>query len=596
MADDGDDLSSSGAGAGGPSSEGGAAEGAARRSVAAATGPPGQRLCLFSRVLQDPWAGPYPARRGTPDHHGAEDAGLRSDDEDQESAPRGCCRCGRWRGRQGRADVARELAGVAPAGMVHRPQCMQLLAAFEAPEGGWAVDGVGQTRGLSEVPGAVLVGEPRPVVFTAIDVDSVNCPMNAYFLVKASGQTLAWLLVLMHWIWRRPYAHDQLAFAHVLGIGPLADEERLSGGGTAPLKEYPSRLCKAMATAFAAHWGQLADAEAMWAETDDCYHRSGKNPRVLPEIPGIAPEVKAACPSSVQGSSLDCMERLAEVLVQVRSEAASAGADLGSEEELVPLCRRLLEGRDAQRGGGGQDALRAALLLLDALTIGRASSEELDEEAERAHADCVRRHGEVLGPGDPATLELTFRLAGRLAGRGEEARAEEVLRGGREAAAQRLGQESGAALSYDDELAVLLAGTGQAAAAEPLFRHVLEARRGSLGPMHEDDTLRSAHNLAVLLDSTGRRAEAGKLYRSVHADRAKALGDAHPKTVEAAYNLAVHLDACARDGPAAEGERAGAEAAELFRAAHGHLVAQFGPEDERKACAARVQQASGCEG
>lgn len=171
----------------------------------------------------------------------------------------------------------------------------------------------------------------------------------------------------------------------------------------------------------------------------------------------------------------------------------------------------------------------------------------------------------------------------------------EVLRRGREAVGQSLGQESGAALSYDDELAVLLASTGRAAAAEPLFRAALEARRRGLGPRHED-TLRSAHNLAVLLDNMGRRVEAGRAYRGVYTDRAQLLGDGHPKTVEAAYNLAVYLDGCARDGPAAEREQAAMEAEELFRAAYKQFVVQFGPEDDRAlACAARVKQLGGGE-
>jgi len=64
-------------------------------------------------------------------------------------------------------------------------------------------------------------------VLSAIDFDSKNCVMNAFFLVKASRLTRTWLLSLLHWIYRRPFVHDQVAFAQLLGIGPLVDEEPL---------------------------------------------------------------------------------------------------------------------------------------------------------------------------------------------------------------------------------------------------------------------------------------------------------------------------------------------------------------------------------
>lgn len=74
---------------------------------------------------------------------------------------------------------------------------------------------------------AASASRPAPTIYPAIDFDSKNCVMNAFFLIKATTSTLTWLLSLLHWIYKRPYAHDQLAFAQLLGIGPLVDNEPL---------------------------------------------------------------------------------------------------------------------------------------------------------------------------------------------------------------------------------------------------------------------------------------------------------------------------------------------------------------------------------
>eukprot|EP00927_Polykrikos_kofoidii_P023888 TRINITY_DN21846_c0_g1_i4.p1 TRINITY_DN21846_c0_g1~~TRINITY_DN21846_c0_g1_i4.p1 ORF type:complete len:904 (+),score=103.50 TRINITY_DN21846_c0_g1_i4:34-2712(+) len=66
-----------------------------------------------------------------------------------------------------------------------------------------------------------------PDVLAAIDFNSRNCAMNAFFWVRSSVATIAWILALMHWIYTRPYAHDQLAFSLLLGVTPLVDADPL---------------------------------------------------------------------------------------------------------------------------------------------------------------------------------------------------------------------------------------------------------------------------------------------------------------------------------------------------------------------------------
>lgn len=74
---------------------------------------------------------------------------------------------------------------------------------------------------------AALEKEPSTEILAAIDFDSTNCAMNGFFWVKAVESARTWLLSLMHWIYKRPYAHDQVAFTTLLGIGPLVDDDPL---------------------------------------------------------------------------------------------------------------------------------------------------------------------------------------------------------------------------------------------------------------------------------------------------------------------------------------------------------------------------------
>lgn len=78
----------------------------------------------------------------------------------------------------------------------------------------------------AEAAAASAAQRPEAMVFSAIDFDSKNCAMNAFFLLRQSqGPAKAWLLSLLDWIYKRPFVHDQLAFTLFLGVVPLVDEE-----------------------------------------------------------------------------------------------------------------------------------------------------------------------------------------------------------------------------------------------------------------------------------------------------------------------------------------------------------------------------------
>jgi len=307
-----------------------------------------------------------------------------------------------------------------------------------------------------------------------------------------------------------------------------------------------------------------------------------QNSGELAEAEQLFREVLCGCAKTFgvrHHSSLDCVERLVEVLEQSSEGDGDHEGDAGRLEERTRLCRELLDGREASLGAEHSDTLRASVLLLEAVSTEQGVA---SEAVEQVHRDVIRRHEEVLGLADPATLELTMDLAAGLAGRGEVARAEEVLSEAHSAAERAFGPASPAALGYDDELAVVLANAGRLGEAEPLFRRALSERRKALGPWHED-TLRSEHNLAVLLDNAGQREEAGRAYREVHRGRCEVLGEAHPKTVEATYNLAVFL--------AGHGEGSEVEAKQLLLVAQRGLEAQFGQDDMRTAaCAKRLEE------
>merc|ERR1712129_314359 len=74
---------------------------------------------------------------------------------------------------------------------------------------------------------SALKAKPSTELMAAIDFDSQNRAMNAFFWVKATESTIAWLFSVVNWIYKRPFVHDQVAFTTLLGIFPLVDDEPL---------------------------------------------------------------------------------------------------------------------------------------------------------------------------------------------------------------------------------------------------------------------------------------------------------------------------------------------------------------------------------
>jgi len=225
--------------------------------------------------------------------------------------------------------------------------------------------------------------------------------------------------------------------------------------------------------------------------------------------------------------SLESAARLVELL-QAREHAAS-------HAEAADLCRSILAGREASQGKSHEETLQASVKVAAAL-----ASAGLQEDAEEAHRNAIKRHTDALGLDDPVTLELTYNFAVYLSYRGQDIAAETVLVEALTACEQALGSDSSAALSYVDDLAIMLETRNRPSEAEPLFRRALASRRRTMGELHKE-TLRSVSNLAVFLDNQGQQEEALRMYRTAHTGRAKILGKAHPKTIDSVLNLTMFL-------------------------------------------------------
>jgi len=152
----------------------------------------------------------------------------------------------------------------------------------------------------------------------------------------------------------------------------------------------------------------------------------------------------------------------------------------------------------------------------------------------------MQRYEAALGYDHAKTLELTYSLVEYFTQNQRTEEAEALLRQKLTHCEELFGETSAVAQGYQEDLAILLENAGQVSESEVFFRRVLECRRRTLGPEHED-TLRSASNLAVLLDKENRGEEALELHRMVHRGRTKALGSTHSKTLESCLSLGVCL-------------------------------------------------------
>mmetsp|Transcript_82106 Transcript_82106/g.171890 ORF Transcript_82106/g.171890 Transcript_82106/m.171890 type:complete len:610 (-) Transcript_82106:79-1908(-) len=124
------------------------------------------------------------------------------------------------------------------------------LASLEVSERTFPPDDIAKAFGLSPAADADILA--------AVDADSPNQVMNAFFWIRYSLSSVQWLVALMNWMYRRPHAHDQVAFGLFLGVGPLVDQEPLPRPPKwAPLD--PNVFANAARFAGLGYWGQYED-------------------------------------------------------------------------------------------------------------------------------------------------------------------------------------------------------------------------------------------------------------------------------------------------------------------------------------------------
>jgi len=129
--------------------------------------------------------------------------------------------------------------------------------------------------------------------------------------------------------------------------------------------------------------------------------------------------------------------------------------------------------------------------------------------------------------------------------------AEEVLRQGRAAAAERLGPSSAETLRLERGLAATLLHRERFAEAAELLSAGMARRENVLGTDHEE-TIQAQLLLAELLDLMGRPEQAEGLVRRVLDQRVASLGANHPDTLEAVHALGGLFEATDREAEATE--------------------------------------------
>ncbi|CAK8985874.1 Nephrocystin-3 [Durusdinium trenchii] len=218
--------------------------------------------------------------------------------------------------------------------------------------------------------------------------------------------------------------------------------------------------------------------------------------------------------------------------LQALSRLASVLEDRGDLAEAEALCRRVLEGDEAQWGAEHQQTLTALSNLASVL-----KQQGKYEEAEALYRKALEGREARLGARHLDTLLSLSNLASLLWRQGKFEEAEALNRKALEGKEAQLGDRHPDTLSSLNNLAALLFGQGKLEEAEPLFRRQLEGIEAQLGASHPN-TLTFANNLGVLLLDRRKLDESEVfLHRAVEGREAQ-LGSHHPETLRSVYHLA----------------------------------------------------------
>ncbi len=155
---------------------------------------------------------------------------------------------------------------------------------------------------------------------------------------------------------------------------------------------------------------------------------------------------------------------------------------------------------------------------------------------EALRSDAIRLRGER----DPATMEVTDRLAILLGRMGEPEAGRRLLEALLPLRAQVSGKDAPDTLSARHNLAVMRIMTGDADGAVALQRELVAIQTRRLGAEHPT-TLSERGNLAGMISDGGKPAEAIPIERDVLEAQSRVLGADHPRTLRTRLNLASFL-------------------------------------------------------
>jgi tetratricopeptide (TPR) repeat protein len=197
--------------------------------------------------------------------------------------------------------------------------------------------------------------------------------------------------------------------------------------------------------------------------------------------------------------------------------------------------------RERQTGEARTAALKAALSLMDAATVGDCYDVRSWPILEplQPHITVLVYHAESDGIAEP-TARLLNDLGGLLAEKARYAEAEPLMRRALAIDEASYGSEHPKVAIGLNNLAMLLRDTNRLGEAEPLMRRALAIDEASYGSEHPNVAIR-LNNLAMLLRDTNRLGEAEPLMRRALAIDEASYGSEHPNVAIGLDNLATLL-------------------------------------------------------
>lgn len=232
----------------------------------------------------------------------------------------------------------------------------------------------------------------------------------------------------------------------------------------------------------------------------------------------------------------DRADRVTEFMTgmfQVSDPSEARGNDIRTREILDKAAK------DIDAGLAKDPELQAQMMhVMGKVYLGLG----LYSKAESLLRRAVEIRRSALGPGDAATLQSQYDLAGALNSESRYVEAEKLSRETMDARHREFGPENRDTLGSTQQLAMVLGNEGRYSEAEKLDREVLEATKRKFGP--EDKLTATAfHNLGWDLYYQEKQTDAETAFRAALEIDKRAYGPDHPEVFVVGTGLANSLSA-----------------------------------------------------